>query len=234
MTRLPYLFLLLWTPLAWSLEYKNTSELSIVVTNGNSSLKTYNSKTKNKFLMGKDVVTLSGHYTLGTSNQNLSARNWDLKLRYDRLLTDPTSLFLSEQVEGDKFSGYITRFNTDVGIRHRLVKSETAKLFGEFGYRYIVEKSTSGTTRRLSRLRLQFDGERQFTETLFAQGKIAYLPNLSSFSDYLLNFEISLRNKLSSTFSLKLGYLGKYASLPTAVTRKKLDTSFTTSLLADF
>ena len=66
---------------------------------------------------------------------------------------------------------------------------------------------------------------------------LEYLPNFSDSEAYLANTEASLNVMLSQMFSLKISYLMKYqnvAPVLNGVEGEKIDTSYTTSLVANF
>jgi putative salt-induced outer membrane protein len=216
-------------------DFSNSSEANIIVTGGNSQLETYNLNTTNKYkLSEKNNLTLAGHYTYGTSSDLESARNWDASLRYDRELNAKWSAFFGEQLEGDKFSGVKTRFNTDLGAKHSLYKSEKSVINAEAGYRYTVERLEGGLpTDQQQKARLYTEGTRKFKEGIEGKLWVEYIPNFSEGTDWLMNIEPSLSIILSKTFSLKLAYKGQYDNLPTAG-NKKYDYTYTTGLLANF
>ena len=50
-------------------QYSNESEVSVVVTGGNTEVEIYNGQTKNTYKKEKNTFVLGGHYTYATSSQ---------------------------------------------------------------------------------------------------------------------------------------------------------------------
>lgn len=61
-----------------------------------------------------------------------------------------------------------------------------------------------------------------------------YFVNLSQTETYFVNSEISLEVKVNSFVSLGVGYKLAYQSNPPEPRVKRLDTTFSTSLIVDF
>ena len=221
-------------------KFSHESELSMVVVGGNSESETYYAKTQNIYELNKNKFTLGGHYTLGSSKADgdleseITVRNWDINLRYDRSLTQKIGLFLGEQIEGDKFSGYDKRYNTDFGLRYDFIKNDKTTLYSDLGYRYTVEKKVDNTETKDHKARVYLENTNVHNETLSSKFWIEYLPNFSESEDWIINFEPSLKVNLHKMLSLKLAYKGTYDNQPAVLGNKKFDYAYTTALIAKF
>lgn len=223
-------------------------EVSIIRTGGNSFVETQSLATKSKMKWGSDNIGFGGHYILGVSeqedgsgnkNKSESARNWDVYGRYERDFNEKLAGYFQAQVEGDKFKGFTQRENFDLGTKYSFLKSEERSLSAEFGFRHTIEKLTAKNADgedRLSSNKARLYGEyaKKVKEGLSYKFWMEYLPNFTNSNDYIINFEPSLAMDLSTTLALKLAYKGSYDNEPAVPTNKKLDYTYTTSLLASF
>ena len=223
--------------------FSHESQLTMIVVGGNSQSDTYNAKTINGYKFSDYKATFGGHYTLGSSTVNetstVSVRNWDLNLRFDRNLSEKMSLFLGETVNGNKFAGYETRYNTDFGVSYSVIKTDKTTLKGDLGYRYSVEelefKPTVGDkTNKSHQARLYAENTNKHTPTLSTKFTVEYVPNFTETDDWQLNVSPSLIMQMSSLLSLKLGYEGKYDNKTAEETHRKFDFNYTTTLIAKF
>ncbi len=225
--------LLLLTSLTAQAKITNISEVGVVITGGNTDTQIYNGKTLSTWAKDNNKVTFGGHYMLGTTSEELSARNWDLNAKYTRQINPKLGAFVGAIVEGDKFAGIDRRINLDLGASYSFFKDDTSSLFGEAGYRYRTEKNLLGATLNQSQARLYVEGTKAKNKDLFGKLWVEYLPNFTDSDDWQLNFEPSLNFNLMSNLALKLGYLGRYDNEPVSG-KKKFDFLYTTSLIAQF
>ncbi|TNF30100.1 MAG: DUF481 domain-containing protein [Deltaproteobacteria bacterium] len=223
-------------PMLSHAEFSHESEVSILNTGGNSELSTWNLKSRNDYKLSKSNYQLSGHYTYGEAGGFESARNWDAKIGYERHLKKGWLGYISEQVEGDKFKGIDSRYNTDIGAGLELINEEKHKLKTELGYRYTIEKHRNSIQAddKYHKGRAYIENDQQLTPTLFFRVWLEYIPNFSEGSDYMFNGGSSLQASLNSIFSLKVSYEGNYDNMPTIASNKKYDYQYTTSLIAKF
>jgi len=212
-------------------KFSNESEVSVVVSGGNSVFETYNLKSLNRYDLNQNAYQVSGHYTLGSSSGVESARNWDLTLRYERELSENSSIVAAEKVEGDTFSGIDTRFNTDIGAAFYFLKRDDHKIFVEYGYRYTDLKNTLGVRTKNSKLRFFVQDEKEINENMSFKLWLEFIPGLNNSDDYLVNFGPSLSARLTSIFFLKVSYEGNYNNSPATSSSKKMDYIYTTSLV---
>jgi len=214
-------------------QYSNESELSVIVNGGNTEQETWNAKTLNTYKKTKNIFKLGGHYSYGKADDELNARNWDVNIRYERSLSKEWSTFASAQREEDFFASIEYRWNYDFGGVYHFLKTEKQKLHAEAGYRRTLESDLEGRKRNATKFRLYSEYTRQHKNNVFFKLWIEVLPNLSESDDWQLNFEPSLNVTMSSTFTLKFGYLHKYDNLP-SLDKKKSDYQYTTALISRF
>jgi putative salt-induced outer membrane protein len=214
-------------------KFTNESEVSVIVSGGNTETQVYNGKTTNTYTKTKNTITFGGHYMYGTSFDTENARNWDLNTKYQRSLKKKLAAFLGVIVEGDEFAGIERRTNLDAGGAYTLFEEDKTKVYTELGYRYRKEKSISGTTLSQSQGRLFISGKKATKKNFSAKMWVEYLPNFTDSDDWQLNFEPSLQFNFYSNLALKWGYMGRYDNEP-VLGNKKFDFLYTTSLIAQF
>ena len=214
------------------------SELGVVASGGNTDSQTINAKQLTAYKWTSNELSSKGNYLYGEANEVKSANSWSLGLRYDRNFSERFGAFLGNLWEGDEFAGVDYKSNVDLGLKYFILKTDDKNyLVSELGYRYTYENRDEASlvdsvTDHYARAYLE--AGYQLSESVSAKLWLEYLPNLSDSDDYLINFEPSLSVALSSIFSMKVAYLGKYDAQPSAAGNKDYDWLYTTSLLAKF
>lgn len=224
-------------------KFSNESALSIVQVSGNAELSTYNLKTDTTGTKNKSSIGFGGHYTLGTAEveqddgsfeDEESARNWDVYLKYDYQFTKTMGLYSAVQYEGNEFSGFDQRSNYDLGLKYVFTKNDKLNHFFELGYRYTYEMLTNGPDGDFQKARLYYHIKKQQTENVSYKFWTEYLPNFTESKDYIISFEPSVIVAIDKTFSLQVSYKGVYDNLPNEEGNERLDSIQTTSLIAKF
>lgn len=215
-------------------EWKNTSELSILNSGGNTDVTVINAKSATTLTLGKHEISLSGHYTLGESEGVVDSRNWDIHLQERFAFTDHWGIFVGEKVEGDRFKGFETRYNTDLGAAYKLFNLDNFKSNLEAGFRYVVEEKVTGDYAHDNQLRFFGDLDHKLNTNVSWKFYAEYLKDMEVGDAWEFNFGPSLVTTLSSTFSLKVGYEGEYRNLPAVRGARKFDYKYTTGLIANF
>ena len=214
--------------------FANDSELGVVLTSGNSRAQSINFKQDDQYTWALDKVLGSYRYLSNSSNGTETARVWDGSLRYERALSDSISAYVAESLEGDPYSGYDRRSNSDIGGKYAILKTNTLIWNGELGYRYTAESRTTPPNLYSNFGRAYTELSQDWTPTSSTKLWVEYLPNFSHPKSYLLNSEISATSVLTTIISIKLAYLLKYNAAPAVGISQKADTFFTTSLVAKF
>ena len=214
--------------------FANDSELGVVLTSGNARAESINLKQEDSFTWTRNKVLGSYRYLSNSSNGSETARAWDGDLRYERALSTAFAAYVAQGVEGDPYSGYDRRFNSDVGGKYAILKTDTFSWDGELGYRYTSEDRTTPPNLYSDFGRVYTEFNKNWTATSSSKFWVEYLPNFSHHKAYLLNSEVSVTSVLTTIVSVKLAYLLKYNADPATGISQKSDTFFTTSLVAKF
>jgi putative salt-induced outer membrane protein YdiY len=220
---------------AWSDDsgFHDESEVGMVITTGNTRANTFNFKQKNTYGWGvTHLLKFEGAFLDTNSFGTESARSYSLGLRFEEKLTERFSLFIGQDLESDIFAGYLQRFNSDLGSKYQVFKEDGFSWNVEGGYRYTIENRLAGDQTLKSFLRAYSDVAKDINKNVTTKLSVEYLPNLSSFSDFRINSELSLAALLNDVFSIKTGYLVKYINQPLPGVAVTTDTIFTTALVA--
>lgn len=210
------------------------SELSLVNISGNSASESYSAKQKTVYQIEPDTYSVTGRYLRVKSGGNETARSWDATGRYERSLSPTVSGFASYGAEADPYNGYVQHDNTDVGGKYFFIKSDPRNFFAEGGYRYQVNLDTLGVTHRDSLARIYGEYFEKVDETFSYKLWVEYLPNFSDPQRYYINTEPSLTFVLSTYLSLRAAYTVRYHNLTVNAAEERIDTTWTTSLVARF
>lgn len=218
------------TPSPW----KNESELSAVLVNGNTESQSTSFKQNTSYTFSHNTIVAKGRYLSTQTNGTITANAWDASGRYERAISNYWSLFMSYGAEADRFAGYVQRDNWDIGGKYFFIKKENRELIGEAGYRNTHTYSTTGENKYENFGRLFSQYTQKISAT--AEGKfwIEYLPNFTNSDAYLINAEPSVSAALSSVFSVKMSYLLKYQGVVPAGFTENLDTTYSTALVANW
>ena len=214
--------------------FKNDSGVGIVLTTGNAPTQSLNLAQTNHYGWGKNLVTFNSKYLNNSANGVRTALRWNLGLRYDRALIEQRmTAFAAEGLESDIFAGYNQRYNTDLGSKVFLFKSDVFDWSSELGYRYSIENRNAGQV-NLSFARVYSEAVRKFSPTVSMKLTAEFLQNFTETNDRQINSELSLSAALTEVFSVKTGYLVRYRSFLPPPATKNTDTQFTTALVAKF
>jgi len=216
-------------------EFKNDSEAGVVITSGNTKTQSWHLKDGSQYVFDANTMRFDGDYLSARQNGIESAETWSAGLRYERQLEEMLSGFVSQSVEGDKFSGFLQRYNSDLGAKYFLKKKDKDLiLFVEGGYRFTHEHDTDGDLHDYQKGRAYVEAEKYWAAATSTKIWIEYLPNFTFARGWLLNGEASVSSAIGSIFSVKSAYLVKYNNSPPSPTAVPTDTTFTTSLVAKF
>jgi len=214
---------------------KNESEAGIVIVSGNAETETYNFKQASSYLWQElNTLKFDGRYLNGYSNDVETARSWAAALRYERGLTSVFSVFAGQGIESNVFAGIRQNYITDAGLKYWLIKSELTQLSTEAGYRYTNEYRVASGPAELHYGRVFTELNHKFNESASLKLSAEYLPNFTENEDYQINGEAAVFSVLSSVFSLKTGYLARYRNVLIGSATERLDTTFSTALVAKF
>jgi len=222
-------------PFLASAELANKTEGGVVITSGNTRTESIQAKHLSTYGWELNKLSLAGSFLKGKSEGVLNAKKWDSVLRYERSFSDVFSGFVSQGVESDKFAGYLQRYNSDIGPKYVFIKDENFwNWFAEAGYRYSRERKVNGSRSSASKGRLYTEVSKKWNEGSSTKLWMEYIPNFTNSKDWLFNAELSTDASITNILALRIAYLMKFDNQPNVGTKKKTDSTLTTSLVATY
>lgn len=225
-------------------KFSHESALTMVETAGNTETKTYNLSTKNVYDVTVRKYIISGHYAYGTNKSeatedDLTIRNWDIKLGMEQSLTKKLFAIASIQYEGNEFANLNQRRNIDIGLKYEITKTDKMNQSASVGYRAseerrITEDEDGDDVFNFSKGFVKYEMDHKLSTTVSYGFWAEYIPNFTESEDYQINFEPSLNVAMNDIFSLKVAYKGMYDNEKNPGIEERLDTITTTSLIAKF
>ncbi len=211
----------------------NETALGIVLTSGNTDVKTVNLSQLNTYDKNQNIYKFNLNYLRSSNQGNEQALLWGLGLRYERELNARFSLFASQSLMSDFYQGIVQRYSTDLGGKYSFSKKEAINWYLEAGYRYSRENYRYGF-KNISFIRLFHEIERQIDKQFSVKWWVEYLPNIIAWKAYQANTEGSVAMVLNDIFSLKSSYSVRYYNEPPLGVDKRTDQTFMTALVAKF
>jgi len=204
-------------------------------------------------------ASILGNYGQGAAPGDAvvaTAQNIQGRLRYDRYVSDRTSLFLIGTGRHDRFQGLDFRLNIDPGVKYLFLKEAANALWGELGYdfqydirrneaRVITDPTTGLVTQVLDKTFADhaaraFVGARHaFNSEVTLYSGLEYLQGFRGV-DYgsgdprsRINFDALFAAKVGAGLSLGLGFGLRWDSNPLPG-KQQLDTTTSVSLIYAF
>ncbi|MBL8621450.1 MAG: DUF481 domain-containing protein [Myxococcales bacterium] len=258
-------------------EWSATAEAGLVFTTGNSRTTTVTAGAKatrkqkqNKFSLDASgtlarasnlVANDIGGDKILSSNEvrredKTSAQSYQIKLRYDRFLSEFNSLFVAALGGADIIAGKDFAGGGQLGYARLLYKTErheiTAELGYDFSYEDYVDPAADALAIHSARGFLGYKGK--LSEVTSVDGSLEVLANVNEqsdtvgpFEDLRANASASLSTKLTKSVSFSFGVIGKFDNAPAPLSiagytlnpidppsALKLDTTTKASLIINF
>ena len=258
-------------------EWTATAEAGLVFTTGNSRTTTVTAGAKATRKQKQNKVSLDASGTLArasnlvandiggdkilSSNEvrredKTSAQSYQIKLRYDRFLSEFNSLFVAALGGADIIAGKDFAGGGQLGYARLLYKTErheiTAELGYDFSYEDYVDPAADALAIHSARGFLGYKGK--LSEVTSVDGSLEVLANVNEqsdtvgpFEDLRANASASLSTKLTKSVSFSFGVIGKFDNAPAPLSiagftldpndppsALKLDTTTKASLIVNF
>ncbi len=171
----------------------------------------------------------------GTSLGEKNAEQIDGKLRYE-LRRGRYFPFWDIQYYRNPFQNFEHRIATGPGIGYYILHEEEKYLSVSY-YLYLyydVIKNISKYTDKTFFHNIEERFRYYFTDTLSFKEKGIYSVSNENFQNYYLNVEFNVINKITEKLGLQLSYIVNYQNIPKEKGIKRLDTTFTTSIMYNF
>lgn len=171
----------------------------------------------------------------GTSMGEKNAEQIDGKFRYE-LRKGKFFPFWDVQYYRNPFQNFEHRLATGPGIGYYVTRTEERYISVSY-YLYMYYDVIKNITEQEDKTLFHNIEERfkyYFTENLFFKEKGIYSVSNENFQNYYINVELNLINKITEKIGLQLSYIINYQNIPKEENIKRLDTTFTTSIMYNF
>ncbi len=229
-----------------------------ISSNGNSNMLAMTGKGSletrfNNNGLGFSFLANYGESAAAPGSQKLieSTENGQIKLRYDRYLSDRFSLFLQDTLFHDKFEGVDFRNNVDPGVKYLIVRETATSFWAELGYDFQFQSNnvsyiqaqgammtppvavTVGKTETLNSVRAYLGVRQAFSKEVTLSSGLELLQGFTNNEDTLVNFDVLFAAKIAGGFALGVGDTLRYDRLPLPGI-KTVDNSLTVNLIFSY
>jgi len=208
-------------------------ELSYVRTSGNVETQTFSEKAEVKREGRVNRLYLKNSALYATQEERETANRMNVDLRWERLFTERSFAFLTGGYQRDRFSGYAYRWSGGPGLGYDFIRSERHELKGLVSLLYYYNRIEEGGIDNYGTMKAETYYQWNIAENLRFKESVSYIVDLADRETYFLNSETSLEVRINNIMSLGVGYRIAYQNKPPAADVKRVDTTFSTSLIID-
>ena len=214
--------------------WKDSAEVSIVATNGNSKTQTTSGKELFSYQFDKQTgLDVDGGGLGAKSNGVVSAEQYFAGEKVTRKLDERNYLFEKYRWDRNRFAGVAHRHEISLGAGRELWKTPKDLLIGELAPGYLNEERIHDKRKSFASARAFSKYTHDFSATAHFGQSAEYIQSLADKRDARLKTETSVTAALSSVFSIKNSYTWLHDSRPPVGTTKN-DEIFSLALLASF
>ena len=210
------------------------SELGQALSGGNTQTKSLTGKTSSYLVILKNKYHIESSFFRQKVSGSTVAEKWDVKVSYERKVSEHFSVSFSHLAEADRFSGFNPRYNTDIGDVYYFTNTDKVITSLALAYRYTHENTTQGTVNTANKVVLTFHHKKQISKIFHYEFQSEYIPNLDYSNAYIMGAETSFGVNLNSDFSVKLNYTADYQNVPIITGNERLDYTQTLTLVSKF
>ncbi len=206
--------------------WDTTAAAALTLTRGNSEnfLVTLSLDTKRKWTKSDIAFGISGGYGDSTVN-DVNTKNTEFLQGYGQYnynLTERLYLGLRGDGQYDGIAGVEYRFKISPLVGYHFIKSKKVLLSGEAGPSVVWEHLDGESATSYVAARFAESFEWKLTDTTKLWQGVAYIPQISKWDNYLVNFEAGIDTAISKHWNLRVVFQDMYASEP-APGRKQND-----------
>lgn len=212
------------------------AEASFSKTNGNTDTMTVSGRIKVSRYIEEFKVTFSGAMLRTESSGTETEDKMKFEIRAERDLTEKLFAIGSFSYLRDTFAGYNFRIFVGPGVGYTFIDSEERLLQAVSLLLYNYDDYSVGTQGTDENISLKLSGKysQHITETISFKQSLDYTVSLEDGSKFFIDSETRFEVRLNDTFSLGLSYLINYQNEPPSAAVDRTDTTFFTSIIADF
>jgi putative salt-induced outer membrane protein YdiY len=195
---------------------------------GSASASAENVWDKNDLKLGMDGQYALNNY--GQTNQTRAAEAINGYTDYKRLFTERLYGDVRLDLSHDDVADVHYRAILGPALGYYFIKTDASKLNLDVGASYLRERVDAGGNIGYATLHIGEHGEHAFSKSAKIWEDIQYYPEITRFSNYLLNSEVGVEAALNTRFSVRVCADDKFNSQP-AAGRKENDILLVSSLV---
>lgn len=196
--------------------WKNSTEASLVTTNGNSKGTTSSAKNKFTYDWARTGLEIVGGALGSKTRDGVTAEQYNASAKLTEKLVGKTYLYQRYAWDANRFAGYRHRHDLSAGVGYYLLDLPRHQWNTELGAGYINEQ-------RILPPRVDFASGRAYTKYVFKfsdtssfSQDVEYIHNFDDSDGYRLNTETALTASLTSHLALKTSFIWNRVGLPAA------------------
>ncbi len=221
------------TATAKAAEWDSNAELSLLLTSGNTDVRTLGLGVGTIYKPLPWVISAKGAIVNSSSGGTTVADAYTADARGERKLTDDLGIYLNANFLKNVFAGFNERYSGEAGLTYALLNSGAHTLSTEAGFGLINENRTDLTKQTFVSARIGAEYKWKFSETADFTNTLSLLDNLKTTSDWRIVNTSSVTAVLTSILSLKASLKIEHLNLP-VTGKKKTDTTTSIALVAKF
>jgi len=213
--------------------WKDTAEVSIVSTNGNSKTLTTAAKNLFDYAWAKAALELAAG-GLGSRNQDVvTAEKYSAHEKLSFKFSGKNYFFERFGWTRNRFAGFWHRWDMNLGAGREFLGLERHTLNGEAGFGYVAEERIIAEDQRFGSGRLYSKYGFRISETAKFFQDAEYSHNFKDPENYRIDTETALVASINSVFSIKLSYVWNRVGKPSPGFARD-DSTTSVGLIANF
>lgn len=212
---------------------EGTAEFAFVGTTGNASTQTIGLSGSLVFRPDHWVIANRVSFVRNESEDVLTAESFGYLFRAERSLSDRLAAFGEYGYFRDEFAGVEHRNSVVGGLSYKLVDTARQLFFVDGGLGYLNEQRTIPPDVSTATYALGAGYRVKISETAEFSDDFRFTGTFDDSSDWRIYENAAVTARLTSLFSLKLGYTVRYAHKP-VFGFKSTDTTTAIALVAKF
>ncbi len=214
-------------------EWDNNAELSLLLTSGNTDIRTIGLGIGTIYKPLPWVLSGKAGFLSSSTSGTTTAEAYTAEGRGERKLTDDLGLYVNLSFLKNVFAGFNRRFGGELGLSYSLLKAGAHTISTEAGLGIIDENRTDLTAQTFPSARAGAEYKWKFSETADFTNNLSVLDSLKTTSDWRLVNVSSVTAIMTSILSLKASFKIEYLNLP-VTGKKSTDTTTSIALVAKF
>ncbi|MFH1723789.1 MAG: DUF481 domain-containing protein [Elusimicrobiota bacterium] len=213
--------------------WKDTAEVSLVTTNGNSRATTTSAGNRFEYSWTRTTLGVNAGALGAKSEDRVTTERYNASEKVSFRFTDHNYVFERFGWERNRYAGFLHRWDFSSGLGRELLHMEKHSLISELGFGYTNEERVDAPRQHFASGRTYSKYTWQVSETATFSQDGEVLANFKDMDGYRLNTETALTASITVHFSIKTAFLWNRVGAPPPGVLKD-DTTTSVALIANF